>query len=98
MRSGYEVEQVFLRLRGGLLEFEFVLVAPSGALKHDRVSFPTRNSIEGIRYAARYLATRGDVDSVSGARLRVEQRGELRDDVSLKRMFIHAFQEQMDLY
>jgi hypothetical protein len=98
MRSGYGVEQVFLRLRGGLLELEFVLVAPSGALKHDKVSFPTRNHIEGVRYAARHLASRGDVDTVSGVRLRVEQRGEFKDDPSLKRMFIHEFQDQLGLY
>ena len=95
MRSSYSVEQVFLKLRGGQIVLEFVLVALSGALKHDRVSFPTRSELEATKRGAVYLASRGDVESAQGVRLRVERRGELRDEASLKRLFIQTFEDEL---
>lgn len=95
MRSGYSVEQVFLRLRGGQMTVEVVLVAVSGALKHDKVSFPTRSELEATRRSAAYLASRGDVDSTDGVRLRVERRGELRDEASLRKLFVETFEDAL---
>ena len=95
MRRGYSVEQVFLRLRGGQISVEVVLVAPSGALKHDKVSFPTRSELEATKRAATYLASRGDIEHADGARLRVERRGELRDEASLKRLFRQTFEDEL---
>ena len=95
MRSGYSVEQVFLKLRGGQIVLEFVLVALSGALKHDKVSFPTRSELEATKRGALYLASRGDVESTQGMRLRVERRGKLRDEASLKRLFIQTFEDEL---
>lgn len=91
MRSGYEVEQVFLRLCGGMLNVELVLVAPSGAIKHDTLTFPTKSELEAVERAARHLSQRGDVEGVSGVRLRVERRGGLKDEPSLKRLFVQEF-------
>ncbi len=96
MRSGYSVEQVFLRLRGGQMTLEVVLVALSGAIKHDKVSFPTRSELEATKRGAAYLAARGDIDSASSARVRVERRGELRDEASLKRLFIQTFEDELE--
>ncbi len=96
MRSGYEVEQIFLRPRGGQLAVECVLVAPSGALKRDTLTFPTRSELEATKRAARHLASRGDVEGVSGVRLRVERRGELRDEASLKRLFVQTFEDGLE--
>ena len=95
MRSGYSVEQVFLRLRGGQMTVEVVLVAPSGAIKHDKVSFPTRSELEATKRTATYLTSRGDVERADGARLRVERRGEFRDEASLKRLFAQTFEDEL---
>lgn len=91
MRSSYQVEQVFVRPKGGQLEVEVVLVALSGALKHDAMSFATRNEGDAVRRAARHLASRGDVESAEKARLRVARGASLVDDAALRRIFRHTF-------
>ena len=96
MRSGYSVEQVFLKLRGGFMTLELVLVAPSGAVKHDKLSFPTRSELEATKRGAAHLAARGDVDSVSGVRVRVERRGELKDERALKKLFAETFEDELE--
>ena len=96
MRSGYSVEQVFLKLRGGLMKVELVLVAPSGALKRDTLSFPTRSELEATKRSAAHLAARGDVDSANGVRVRAERRGELRDEKSLKKLFVETFEDALE--
>ncbi len=87
----YTVDQVFLQLRGGRLELLLVLENFAGARHRETLTFPTRNSVEAVTRAAKHLAHRGDITSVKGARLRREQRGELKDDASLQRMFINEF-------
>ncbi len=87
----YTVDQVFLQLRGGQLELLLVLENIAGARHRETLTFPTRNTIEAVKRAAKHLAYRGDVTSVNGARLRREQRGILKDDASLQRMFINEF-------
>ena len=96
MRSGYSVEQVFLKLRGGLMNVELVLIAPSGATKRDTLSFPTRSELEATRRSAVHLAARGDVDSANGVRVRVERRGALRDERSLKKLFVETFEDELE--
>ena len=96
MRSGYSVEQVFLKLRGGLMNVELVLVAPSGAIKHDKLSFPTRSEFEAVRRGAAHLAARGDVERANGARVRVERRGQLKDEASLKKLFAETFEDALE--
>lgn len=91
MRSGYRVEQVFVHPKGGGIELSFVLVAPSGALKHDKLSLRETNMGTAVRRAASHLARRGDVDSAAGVRLRVERKGRLTDDAELKHLFVQAF-------
>ncbi|CAN5759333.1 hypothetical protein BH24DEI2_BH24DEI2_23100 [soil metagenome] len=88
----YTVDQVFVQMRGGSLELLFVLENFAGARHRETLAFPTRNTIEAVERAAKHLAYRGDVRSVTGARLRREQRGELKDDPSLQRMFVNAFE------
>lgn len=92
MRSGYQVEQVFVRPKGGGMELSFVLVAPSGALKHDKLKLQETDARAAVRRAASHLASRGDVAGVEGVRLRVERKGKLTDDATLKRLFVEAFQ------
>ena len=88
----YTVDQVFVQMRGGRLELLLVLENIAGARHRETLSFPTRNTVEAVRRAAKHLASRGDIDDVSGTRLRREQRGELKDDVSLQRLFVNEFQ------
>lgn len=92
----YTVDQVFLQLRGGRLELLLVLENSAGARHRETLTFPTRNTTEAVQRAAKHLAYRGDVSSVSGARLRREQRGELKDDPSLQRLFVSEFQSHKD--
>ncbi len=97
MRTGYAVEQVFLRLSKGGLELSFVLLAVSGALKHETMRFATKNEREVVTRAARFLAARGDVDSADSLRFRVERGGRLKDDASLKTLFTKTFNQELDL-
>lgn len=92
MRSSYTVEQVFVRPRGGGLELAFVLVALSGAIKHEALRFFSTSAPEAVARAARQLAARGDIESAEGVRLRVEERGALRDDAALRRLFVQTFE------
>lgn len=96
MRTGYEVEQVFLRPKRGQTEVELVLVAPSGALKHERQTFPTREFAEAVRRSAQHLANRGDVVSASGLRLRVSREGSLKDDKRLAEAFELEFEDALE--
>ena len=92
MRSGYSVEQVFIRPRGGQYSFTFVLVAPSGALLRDSITLHSSNLKQAISMASRYLFAKGFIDEVRGLRLRVERAGTLHDDANLKAQFIRAFE------
>lgn len=92
----YTVDQVFLQLRGGQLELLLVLENIAGARHRETLTFPTRNTAQAVMRAAKHLAYRGDVSSVSGARLRREERGELKDDASLQRMFVSEFERHLE--
>lgn len=94
--SSYTLEQVFLKLRGGQLELLLVFENMAGARHRETLTYPTRNTIEAVRRAARHLAYRGDVERVRGLRLRREERGELKDDSSLKRLFEDEFEEHAE--
>lgn len=84
-------------MRGGMLEFLFVFENIAGARHRETHSYPTRNTIDAVRRAAKQLAYRGDVTSVSKLRLRREEfGGELKDDDSLRRMFVNEFAEHYD--
>lgn len=91
MKSGYSVEQVFLRRSGGSEVVDLVFVAPSGALKKERFAFPGATERQALERCARHLAARGDVDRAEDARLRVERGGRLVDDSALKAVFTQAF-------
>jgi len=93
MQSGYEVEQVFVRKRGGMFELLVVAIAPSGAQRRETFRFDAANKRTAVRKAGKMLASRGDTEDASGVRLRVETRGQLHDDSTLKREFIDAFDE-----
>lgn len=93
MQSGYEVEQVFVRKRGGMFELLVVTVAPSGARRRETLRFDAPNKRTAVRKAGKLLASRGDTEDASGVRLRVETRGQLHDDATLQREFISAFDE-----
>ncbi len=91
MRS-LKLEQIFIRLLGGQLEFLLVFETIAGARLRETLTFPTRNQLEAIKRLAKYLAQRADVEGLASLRLRVEQRGELKDDAKLKRFFVHEFE------
>jgi hypothetical protein len=92
----YRLEQVFVRPRGGRLELLLVLENPAGARHRETLQFPTLNELEAVRRAARHLAARGDVRSAPRLRLRVERRGELRDEPSLRREFTNELAAESD--
>ncbi len=85
------VDQVFFRLRGGHSELLLVLENFAGARQRETLTYPTRNPIEAVRRAAKHLAYRGDIEAVKGTRFRREERGELKDDGELKRLFVSEF-------
>lgn len=93
MQSGYEVEQVFVRQRGGMFELLVVSLSPSGAPRRETLRFDASNKRTAVRKAGTLLASRGDTENASGVRLRIETRGQLHDDTTLKREFIAAFDE-----
>ena len=78
------------------MNVELVLIAPSGAIKRDSLSFPTRSELEAIKRSAAHLAARGDVDSTNGVRVRVERRGELKDERALKKLFAETFEDELE--
>lgn len=80
-----------MRLRGGQLELLLVMENYAGARLRETLTYPTRNSIDAVRRAAKQLAYRGDIASVKNTRFRREERGELKDDGELKRLFISEF-------
>ena len=88
----YTLEQAFLKMRAGQLEFLLVFENAAGARHRETLTYPTRNSIEAVRRAAKHLAYRADVAGVKGVRFRREERGELKDDASLKRIFENEFE------
>lgn len=91
MRGGYELEQVFLYLRGTITEVLLVSVAPSGALRREKFKYPTRDLLEASRRAAKSLAQRGDIDEVADMRLRVEKNSGLQDNIKLRDYFQDIF-------
>lgn len=96
MYSDLSVQQIFLQLRGGHFEVLLVLENLAGATYRETLRFPTRNTVEVIRQVAKQLAYRGTVTEVDNLRLRVETRGELRDDSALRRLFISEFHHHFD--
>lgn len=80
-----------MRLRGGKLELLLVLENMAGARLRETFSYSTRNSIDAVKRVAKQLAYRGDVATVKNARFRREERGELKDDAELRRIFISEF-------
>ncbi len=96
MRRGYTVEQVFVRKKGGRFAIEFGFVALSGAVKRETLTFSVPSAKAALSQAARYLAGRGDIDRVDGLRLRVERRGQLYDDATLKAHFARRFEDERD--
>jgi hypothetical protein len=92
VRSAYQIEQVFVRRRGGHIEISLVLVALSGATKRERLLLPTQDERQALVMTAENLARRPDVDGAAGARLRVATTGKLKDDPELLELFQRAFE------
>jgi hypothetical protein len=87
----YALEQVFLQLRGGLMEVLLVFENIAGARHRETLKFPTRNRVETVRRLAKHLANRGDVEDMSKLRLRVEEHRDLKDDPALRRLLVSEF-------
>ena len=96
MQSGYEIDQVFIRKRSGRYEFLIVSLAPSGAPRRETFTYDAPNTLTAVQKASRQLAGRGDTEQVDKLRLRVETRGSLHDDASLKRAFVETFKDVRD--
>lgn len=92
----YALEQVFLQLRGGLMEVLLVFENIAGARHRETLKFPTRNRIDTVRRLAKHLASRNDVEGMEKLRLRVEERSELKDDPALRRLLISEFKFYRD--
>ena len=88
----FSVDQVFLQMRAGHLELLLVKENLAGARQRETLRYPTQNTIDAVRRAAKQLAYRGDIDCVKNTRFRREQKGKLKDDPELKRLFISEFE------
>ena len=87
-----EVDQVFLKMRGGHMELLLVFENLAGARQRETLRYPTQNAIEAVRRAAKQLAYRGTIHTVKNTRFRREEHGELKDDGELRRLFISEFE------
>lgn len=96
MQSGYEIDQVFVRKRSGRYELLIISLDPSGAQRRETFTYDVPNKLTAVQQAGRHMAGRGDTDRADDLRLRVETRGNLHDDVSLKRVFIETFKRVRD--
>jgi hypothetical protein len=96
MQSGYEIDQVFVRKRSGRYELLVISLDPSGAQRRETLFYDVPNKLTAVQRASRHMASRGDTERVDKVRLRVETRGSLHDDASLKRAFIETFKSVYD--
>ena len=81
------VEQVFLEPKGGGIEVLLVLEDEAGSRTRERLPLPGNDLTAVTRQVARQLANRG-VKPARKVRLRVSQRGDLRDDPVLLQLFL----------
>ncbi len=99
--SMWRVDQVFLQHKGGRVEVTASLVNDRGDLRNLAVTAPTRDPLEAVRHAARYVAGRGNVYRAWGARVRwareqaVNQQNELIRDTDLEAAYLDAFEETL---
>ena len=93
MRTGLEVEQLFVRRRGGRLALLAVLENPAGARTREETMPPASDSAGAVEALARHLARRGDVDGAPRLRVRIERaNGDLEDRPDLADRFRKAFE------
>jgi len=89
-----DLEQVFLRPRGGAIEALVVVERESGARERAVMPLPHAEPSAAADTLGRQLARSGAVDRVRGVRLRVERAGALRDDAPLAARLVAAFEAE----
>ncbi len=95
MRTGLEVEQLFVRRRGGRLAVLAVLEDPAGARTREETMPPAHDADGAVVTLARHLARRGDVVGAPRLRVRIERaNGDLEDRPDLADRFRRAFDRE----
>ena len=98
--SMWRVDQVFLNLSGQRIEVTCSMVNDDGGLRNEKTIAPTRDPLEAVAFAARYVAGKGNVYRAYGARVRwtkvmATDNIDLVRDLALEDAFLEAFEETL---
>lgn len=96
MISGRELEQLFLRRRGGRIEAFLVFEDPAGARHRETLPLPYADAESAAEALGRILARRGDVEDAPRLRVREERGGGLHDRPDLRDLFLEAFDAERE--
>jgi len=88
----YELAQVFIKRKMGQTEALLVLENFAGARHRETMLIDSLNANKAVKLLARRLYFRGDIRAVGNARLRIEQKGELKDDFALLKLLQTEFE------
>nr|WP_221276916.1 hypothetical protein [Deinobacterium chartae] len=98
----WRVDQVFLSYSGSRIRVVASLVSDHQGLRNVEVIAPTEDPLEAVRFAARFVASPGNVHRAWGARVRwARARAEnaqedLARDRALEAAFVDAFEDTLD--
>ncbi len=96
MQSGWRLEQLFVRRVAGRITLLAVLENPAGARKREEIPTPSDNPRDAIRFLARHLARRSDVDGTTRLRIREDRNGEMTDRPEWRETFHDAFDDERE--
>lgn len=96
MRDDLELEQLFVRRRGGRIELLLVLEDPAGGRHRERLLLPYAEPRAAVEALGRILARRGDVAGRLSPRVREERGGTLVDRPAWAEAFLDAFDAELD--
>jgi hypothetical protein len=89
-----ELEQAFLRPRGGRYEALLVIEHETGARERATLLLPHADLEGAARALGRHVARSALADRTRGVRLRVERAGTLGDDAELAAALTEAFEAE----
>ena len=96
MRDGRELEQLFVRRRGGRIELLLVLEDPAGGRHREIVPLPHADPSAAVTALGRLLARRGDVVDAPRLRIREERARTLIERPDLVPVFLEAFEAELE--
>ncbi len=96
MTQGWRVEQLFVRRAAGRITLLAVLENPAGARRREEVPTPATTPEDALRFLARHLAHRHDVEGTTRLRIREERAGTMHDRPEWNAVFTNAFEAARD--